>query len=224
MMEAVVAVSILSTSLCTLWLYYWPSLNRRYRPHEVDSVEERCYHLTGPRRLFGGRHCYLVATTFLGDQTRLEYNDCTGQTKVQDHYYDGWPDECYRRRNARTGLYLSDVATAFRKRVEVQAYDPKSYCCQHITRDTLNDISGLEERELRTERLQLIAHFQGPQESLLGGKEIYAHRINLSNSPYSPLTQPKADSTAEPKDEDTEPDRPFMLDLLYELDDFRSIE
>jgi hypothetical protein len=109
-------------------------------------------------------------------------------------------------------------------RVQAQPYDAKSYCCQHITRDTLNDISGLEEDELRNERLQMIAHLQGPQENLLGGKVIYGHRLNLANAPYSPLSQPKSDSTAEPKDEDQEPDRPFMLNVLYELDDLRPIE
>lgn len=222
MVEGVIVASFISLSLCSIWQYYWPSLNRRYRPLEVDSVEERCYHLSRSFRLFGGRHCYLVATTFLGQQLRVELNESTGQVQVQSDYYDGWPHACYRKRNALPGLVLGDVVAAFRKRAEMTPFSPKSHCCQHVTRDTLNDVSGREERELRSERLQLIAHFQafGSAEALLGGKEIYAHRLNLENSPYSPLS----DAEIPPEDASEEPVRPWVLDFLYEVNEFRPID
>lgn len=222
MIEGVMVVSFVSLSLCSIWHYYWPSLNRSYRPLEVDSVEERCYHLNRPLRLFGGRHCYLVATSFQGNKLRLDLNESTGEVQVQRDYYDGWPHACYRKRNALPGLLLEDVAAAFRKRAEMAPFCPKKHCCQHVARDTLNDVSGREERELRSERLQLIAHFQafGSAETLLGGKEIYAHRLNLDNSPYSSLSE----SEFPPKDAPEAPDRPFILDFLYEVNDFRPIE
>ena len=212
-------MSFLSLSLCSLWMYYWPWLNRRYRPLEVDSVEERCYHLSSPIRLFGGRHCYLVATTFLGQHTRIELNESTGQVQVTTNYYDGWPHTCYRKRNALPGLFPTDIAAAFRKQAETRPLDPKAHYCQHVTRDTLNDVSGREEKELRSEQLQLIAHLQafGSEETLLGEKEIYAHRLYLENSPYSPVSESKSPS----KDV---PDRPLLLDFLYELNEFRPIE
>ena len=212
MLEAGVSV-VLGTALMIVWEYSWPWLNRKYRGNEVDMVQERCCNLGDNRRIAGGRHCYLVLSTFSGSLLRLDFNENKHEIEVKSDYFDGWRDEIYRQKPALPGLSLENAVNIYRKRVEMKRYDAKEHCCQHVSRDTLNDLTGRQERELRSEFLQRIGHFGTQVPGYFRESVVYSHRLKLENEEYEPLKE-----GLELKEPDSE-----VVDLLYTFEPYRPI-
>mmetsp|Transcript_15243 Transcript_15243/g.27796 ORF Transcript_15243/g.27796 Transcript_15243/m.27796 type:complete len:262 (+) Transcript_15243:13-798(+) len=117
---------------------------------EVEFIEERCENLENPGVLLGAKHSYMVVKTYGGQDLRFDY-DGDGEVKFTLDYV-GWfsPSELFRMSKALPGTTVRSAREAFQKNAEGN-YEAMNHNCQHVVRDTYNELTGQDEAILRND-------------------------------------------------------------------------
>lgn len=148
-MGAKLALTSLAVSSVSSAVVFKPSL--AIELDEVEFIEERCESVDNPAKVVGARHSFLVATTYGGDEIRLDYD---GTAKATSDYI-GWfsHSELFRKARANPGVKVMDVRSIFSKHADSQTYDVMFHNCQHVVRDSYNELTGQNDAMLRNDYL-----------------------------------------------------------------------
>lgn len=118
---------------------------------EVQYVEERCDSLSNPANLIGARHSFMVLSTYGGNKIRLDYD---GEMNVISNYFDIFsPAETFRLAKASPKLSVYEAKRVFAKHSEEEPYNALSHNCQHVVRDSYNELTGNHDTMLRNDFL-----------------------------------------------------------------------
>ncbi|CAG9332546.1 unnamed protein product [Blepharisma stoltei] len=127
-----------------------------YESEEITWIEERCKDLSNPLKILSGKHSYLIATTASGRKISYNYTEDSVEPDIKYDYWDYLPSDPFRKARALPGLKVSDANRIFRKHALKEDYHLFRHNCQHVARDSYNEITGLNEIALRNDFINWI--------------------------------------------------------------------
>ncbi|CAG9335334.1 unnamed protein product [Blepharisma stoltei] len=123
-------------------------------PMDVEDIlfiQEGCENLNQPIGIPGIKHSYLVAVTYTGKKIRYDYFADSIEPKITYNYYDNSEKNIFRQNRAIPGYLVRDVTAKFGKHSKKTQYDAIQHNCQHVVRDSYNELTGRDELLLRND-------------------------------------------------------------------------
>ncbi|CAG9323321.1 unnamed protein product [Blepharisma stoltei] len=147
---------LIGSAVSTSYKYAYKQY-QRYLPVEdeyVEWIEEHCVDLENPMKLLGGKHSFLVITTISGRKIRYDFSADNPEGSIIYEYSDWFPCELFRKAAVPPGIKVKDITSVFKKIAKTHTYNIKTHNCQHVARDTYNEISLAANQALRNNHLK----------------------------------------------------------------------
>ncbi|OMJ75097.1 hypothetical protein SteCoe_25834 [Stentor coeruleus] len=137
-----------------------------HREGLIETIEERC---EGTFTMFGlgiADHSFIVFKTDNGEHVRADFTSF-GKITITYFYYPDESTVTFRKSKLNTKLPLSQGLEIFSNHAKKSPYNIIKHNCQHVARDTFNEITNSSLLSLRNDHIWLMRKNASPESKKL---------------------------------------------------------